>query len=87
VCYEAGRSRVKGFLCFWTNSMKIGVWLVIAAAVLVGGCTPPKSKVCEGCLGSELQQCEKAYESCDTISHCRRTDIKQKYADNICLGE
>lgn len=78
---------MKGFLFFWIESMKIGVWLVIAVAVVVGGCSPAKSKVCEGCGGSELQQCEKAYESCDTISHCRHTDLKQKYADKICIEE
>ena len=67
--------------------MKLASGLLVLLAVLAFGCTPEKSKACEGCVGSDLMDCERAYEDCDTIEHCRHTDIKEKYADNVCVGE
>lgn len=67
--------------------MKISSALILVAAVLSGGCAPKKSKVCDGCLGSDLKECELAYESCDSMDHCRYSDIKQEFADDICVGD
>jgi hypothetical protein len=65
--------------------MKFVVFAAISLTLLATACVQKKSKVCEGCLGNQLADCEAAYESCSTVDHCRRSDIKRKYADGLCV--
>jgi hypothetical protein len=51
------------------------------------GCSPDKSVVCEGCQGALLSECEQAYESCDSVDHCRRSDLKRDFAETACTVE
>jgi hypothetical protein len=63
--------------------------MILSAAALTSllsvGCGPDKSKACEGCLDTQLRDCETAYEECDNQPHCRPGDIRREWADRACL--
>ena len=65
--------------------MKLKFLCVVLVAIFSAGCQQSKAKACKGCQGPELSDCQFAYEECPSTPNCRRSDVKRKYADNICL--
>jgi hypothetical protein len=82
-----GRSRRGAKLFFWEEqfSMKITLMAIAFACFGLIGCSPTKSRACDGCEGTLLRDCERAYEACDSMKHCRYTDIRRDYSKKMCL--
>lgn len=67
--------------------MKMLLLVTVLASLLSVGCGPDKAKACEGCAGTELRDCEMAYEECDNIKHCRHGDIRREWSERACLDD
>lgn len=60
---------------------------VVLGSLLLVGCGPDKSRACEGCKGTELRDCEMAYEECDNIKNCRHSDIRREWSERLCTDD
>lgn len=65
-----------------TKTLKMAVLAVVALGSVA--CGPSKGKACDGCTGEQQFECELVYELCKNISECKKSDVKDEYADGVC---
>lgn len=64
---------------------KLLLMVIALVAIFHVGCAPDKQKACEGCSGTDLRDCEMAYEECDNVKHCTPGDIRREWSQRKCV--